>query len=114
MTLRHAQGERAANLNFLTARFAQKTVHSVSAVVVRALVDECGLRRPLRPLDAEAMALRLSQDLGLDSLDQVLLAVAIEDELRIELTDAAMEDVRTIGDLITACCAAMEMRRRAG
>lgn len=94
-------------INFLTSRFMQATVHSVSAVVVRALVDECGVRRPLRPLDADAMALRLSDDLKLDSLDQVLLAVAIEDELRIELTDESMEHVHTVGDLITACCAAM-------
>ncbi|RDV06404.1 hypothetical protein DXH95_02975 [Sphingorhabdus pulchriflava] len=99
-------------LNFLTARFVQGDVHAVSAVVVRALVDECGVRRPLRPLDADAMALRLSEDLRLDSLDQVLLAVAIEDELKVEISDGALAEARTIGDLIATACAALSSRQK--
>ena len=39
------------------------------------------------------------QDLGADSLDQVELVMAIEEEFRIEIPDDAAEKLRTFGDL---------------
>jgi long-chain acyl-CoA synthetase len=42
---------------------------------------------------------RLSEDLGLDSLGRVQLQSAIEAEMGIEIPDAAMANLRTLGDL---------------
>jgi acyl carrier protein len=39
-------------------------------------------------------------DLGCDSLDSIELAMAVEDELGIELADEDLERCRTVGDLL--------------
>ena len=41
----------------------------------------------------------ITGDLGADSLDLVDLAMSIEDEFDIELTDEALEKIKTVGDL---------------
>ena len=43
---------------------------------------------------------RLRDDLGLDSLDTVELAMALEDDLHIEILDEHLEGVDTVGDLV--------------
>lgn len=43
----------------------------------------------------------ITGDLGADSLDLVDLAMSIEDEFDIELSDDALEKFKTVGDLAT-------------
>ena len=43
----------------------------------------------------------LTGDLGADSLDLVDLAMSIEDEFDIELSDEALEKIKTVGDLVS-------------
>ena len=43
----------------------------------------------------------IAGDLGADSLDLVDLAMSIEDEFDIELSDDALEKIKTVGDLAT-------------
>jgi acyl carrier protein len=54
---------------------------------------------------------RLASDLGMDSLSQVELQMALEDEFGVELPDADVSGLETIGDVVTAVAAAI---RRAG
>ncbi|MDL2292458.1 acyl carrier protein [Acholeplasma sp. OttesenSCG-928-E16] len=42
----------------------------------------------------------LVDDLGADSIDAVEVIMAIEDEFDIEISDEAMKDVKTIGDMV--------------
>lgn len=44
---------------------------------------------------------RLVEDLGGDSLDQVEVVMAIEDEFEIEIPNDEDEAMRTVGDIIT-------------
>lgn len=39
-------------------------------------------------------------DLGADSLDLIDLAMSIEDEYEIEMSDDALEQIKTVGDLV--------------
>lgn len=45
---------------------------------------------------------KLVDDLGLDSLDGVEIAMGIEDELSIEIPDEAVENCKTVQDVIDA------------
>ena len=42
----------------------------------------------------------ISGDLGADSLDLVDLAMSIEDEFDLELSDSTLESIKTVGDLV--------------
>ena len=42
----------------------------------------------------------ITGDLGADSLDLVDLAMSIEDEFDIELSDGALDKIKTVGDLV--------------
>ncbi len=43
----------------------------------------------------------ITGDLGADSLDLVDLAMSIEDEFDIELSDDALEKIKTVSDLVS-------------
>lgn len=43
---------------------------------------------------------RLQEDLGTDSLDAVELLMELEETFEIEISDAEMEAVKTVGDII--------------
>ncbi|WP_407382527.1 acyl carrier protein [Ruminococcus sp.] len=43
----------------------------------------------------------LQEDLGADSLDVVDLLMSIEDEFEIEIPDEEIENIRTVGDLVS-------------
>ena len=43
----------------------------------------------------------ITGDLGADSLDLVDLAMSIEDEFDIELSDEALEKIKAVGDLVS-------------
>ena len=47
------------------------------------------------------VAASFADDLGADSLDQVELVMALEEEFGIEVPDDAVENIRTIGDIVT-------------
>ena len=49
-----------------------------------------------------AAATRLSEDLGLSSLELIELATAIEDRLGVAVDDSAFSTVKTIGDVVEA------------
>lgn len=42
----------------------------------------------------------ITGDLGADSLDLVDLAMSIEDEFDIELSDESLDKIKTVGDLV--------------
>ena len=42
----------------------------------------------------------ITSDLGADSLDIVDLAMSIEDEFEIELSEDALEKIKTVGDMV--------------
>lgn len=43
----------------------------------------------------------LQEDLGADSLDVVDLIMSIEDEFSVEIPDDAVEDIKTVGSLVS-------------
>lgn len=53
-------------------------------------------------LDADNISLdsHILDDLGADSLDVVDLIMSIEDEFGVEVPDEALEDIRTIEDMV--------------
>ena len=46
------------------------------------------------------MALSLTEDIELDSLEIVAMTVELEDEFSIEIADAEIDDLKTIGDCV--------------
>lgn len=55
----------------------------------------------------------LRDDLAADSLDLLELALAIEDDLGISLPERVLDEVRTVGELVTATLAALRVQRAA-
>lgn len=51
--------------------------------------------------DAVTPATRISEDLGADSLDAVDMLMSLEDEFDVEIPDEEIENIRTVGDLVT-------------
>jgi len=56
--------------------------------------DELGLERELAPEDD------LARDLGLDSVQRIELAVALEDRFRVALEHPDAAQARTVGDVV--------------
>ena len=50
--------------------------------------------------DNLTMSTGIADDLGADSLDVVEVLMSIEDEFKVEIPDEAIEDIKTIGDLV--------------
>ncbi len=52
--------------------------------------------------DPEKMTMdtKIAEDLGADSIDVVELLMSIEDEFDVEIPDEAIENVKTIGDVV--------------
>lgn len=68
---------------------------------IKRIVASCIARCPVAP-DAMADELELVADLGADELELVQLAIELEAAFVIELSDEAMEEIKTVGDLIAA------------
>lgn len=51
--------------------------------------------------DAIALTTRISEDLGADSLDAVDMLMSLEDEFDVEIPDEEIENIHTVGDLVT-------------
>lgn len=73
---------------------------------IRSLVAD---RLGVEPSDL-APAVSLAEDLAADSLDLVEVALAVETELGVELSDRVLADVRTYGDLVVACAERLAAR----
>ena len=43
---------------------------------------------------------KLKDDMGIDSLDFVDIVMSIEDEFNVEVPDEAIEDIKSVGDLV--------------
>jgi acyl carrier protein len=67
----------------------------VPPVIVTALIEHCGLEE-----DAITQDAILVQDLGLDSLDVVELAMELEHTLKIQIGDEVLESWITVRDVI--------------
>lgn len=50
--------------------------------------------------DAVTSESNLIDDLGLDSLDLVDLAMSFEDEFKIEVPEQALDNIKTVGDIV--------------
>ncbi len=59
------------------------------------VADQLGVEEDKVVLDAS-----ITEDLGADSLDVVDLVMSIEEEFDIEIPDEAVEDIKTIGDIV--------------
>lgn len=53
-------------------------------------------------VDAEkvTMSASITEDLGADSLDMVDLVMSLEEEFDMEISDEAVENIKTIGDIV--------------
>ena len=51
-------------------------------------------------LDKVQMETSFLEDLNADSLDQVELIMAVEDEFGIEVPDEVAQEIRTVGDIV--------------
>jgi acyl carrier protein len=52
------------------------------------------------PPESIQLTTRLEEDLEADSLDLVELAMALEEELSLEIPDEELEGIRTVGDAV--------------
>lgn len=50
--------------------------------------------------DKVTMGASISEDLGADSLDIVDLVMSLEEEFDMEIPDEAVENIKTIGDIV--------------
>lgn len=50
--------------------------------------------------DKVAMESNIADDLGADSLDIVDLVMSIEEEFDLEIPDEAVENIKTVGDIV--------------
>ncbi len=69
---------------------------SVDAKVKEIVVEQLGVNADEVTVEASFV-----EDLGADSLDQVELVMALEEEFKAEIPDEAAEKLRTVGDAIT-------------
>jgi len=51
--------------------------------------------------DTITMNTNISEDLGADSLDVVDIIMSVEDEFEIEVPEAEVENIRTVGQLVS-------------
>lgn len=73
-----------------------QAAEQVSARVTTIVGDQLGVDTPSLVPEAN-----LLDDLGADSLDVVELVMALEEEFGIEVPDDDVENIRTIGDIVT-------------
>ena len=51
--------------------------------------------------DVITLATRIGEDLGADSLDAVDMLMSLEDEFDVEIPDEEIENIHTVGDLVS-------------
>jgi len=70
-------------------------VSNVDSRVVEIIAEELGVNKNQITLESHFI-----NDLGADSLDQVELVMALEDEFDISIPEEAMEKIQTVGEAI--------------
>lgn len=65
-------------------------------IIIDVLGGECAARNP----EALGDELNLSDDLGADSLDEVEIIMAIEEEFGLMIPDEEAETFKTVGDIV--------------
>ncbi|RFP66747.1 hypothetical protein D0N36_01290 [Hymenobacter lapidiphilus] len=68
--------------------------------IIRYQVERMLLRKGRNPALVMRPGTRLQQDIGLDSIDLVELAINLEHRFHIEITDAEMEALRTVQNVL--------------
>lgn len=68
----------------------------VSEKIIAILADQFGKEE--NEID---LSMDIAEDLGADSLDVVELLMSIEDEFSTEIPDEEIENIKTVGDLVT-------------
>jgi acyl carrier protein len=68
---------------------------AVANRVIALLTERLGI-----PSETVAPTAQLAEDLGVDSVDAVEFALALEREFNVTLPDTALADVRTVQDVI--------------
>jgi len=68
----------------------------VSEKIIALLADQFGKEESEIELTMD-----IAEDLGADSLDVVELLMSIEDEFSMEIPDEEIENIKTVGDLVT-------------
>ena len=68
----------------------------VSEKIIAILADQFGKEESEIDLSMD-----IAEDLGADSLDVVELLMSIEDEFSTEIPDEEIENIKTVGDLVT-------------
>lgn len=51
--------------------------------------------------EAVTMEATLTEDLGLDSIDAMELNIALEDALGVAISDEALKEMKTVGDIVS-------------
>ena len=74
---------------------AELTKDEIRAKIKKIVVDNLGVSEDQVTDDAQ-----FSQDLGADSLDQVELVMALEEEFGAEIRDEDADSLNTVGDAI--------------
>jgi acyl carrier protein len=69
--------------------------NALAGRVISVLTQRLGI-----PLEAVTPSAELAEELGVDSVDGVELALALEREFDITLPEAALVDVKTVQDVI--------------
>lgn len=68
----------------------------VSEKIIALLADQFG-----KDGSEIELTMDIAEDLGADSLDVVELLMSIEDEFSMEIPDEEIENIKTVGDLVT-------------
>lgn len=68
----------------------------VSEKIIAILADQFG-----KDESEIELTMDIAEDLGADSLDVVELLMSIEDEFSTEIPDEEIENIKTVGDLVT-------------
>lgn len=71
------------------------TQDKIQAQLLKVVAEQMG-----RPLDHIELRTNIITDLGADSLDQIELVMAIEDEFGIELVDEEIQDFYTVQQML--------------
>jgi acyl carrier protein len=71
------------------------SIPDLETQIRQILVTRLGL-----PTEEVTLAARLQEDLGVDSLDAVEMAIAIERQFDVGLSDEQVASVKTVGDMV--------------
>ncbi len=85
-------------------------IQPITALITNGILDMSDIAERVKKIVVEHLGVEeakvteqasLIDDLGADSLDQVELVMAFEEEFGVEIPDDAAEKIRTVGDAVT-------------